>query len=302
MSEKFETALARSAARVTAFLEAWLTETPKAGEAGRHPVLVEAMRHGVLNGGKRFRPFLVYECAGVGGSVSADEVTPAAAALELIHCYSLVHDDLPAMDNDDLRRGKPTVHVAYNEATAILAGDALLTEAFGVIASADYKIAPEMKCVILGILARDAGTGGMVGGQSLDLASENSIVDEETIAMTQALKTGALIRAATEVGAVLGGLSADDQGHIVRFGEVLGRMFQIADDLLDLTADTVTLGKTVGKDIAAGKQTLVSIHGTKWARDHLNLLRIEAVDCVKPFGNRADILIEAVDFVVSRKS
>lgn len=303
-SNGFRNRLALSAAAVTRFLDDRLSASPKPGEAGRPAQLVEAMRYGVLNGGKRFRPFLVIECANLASGLDMDDhegVLAVAAALEAIHCYSLIHDDLPSMDDDDLRRGAPTVHIAYDEASAILAGDALLTEAFWMVSEASH-IDSEMRCQITAIMARDAGTGGMVGGQVFDLANEHAVVDEQMIVMTQALKTGALIRAACEVGALAGGGNSDDCERLRRYGEVIGLTFQIADDLLDLTSDAATLGKTAGKDQKAGKQTLVSFHGEDWARQKLISLVDEAKTVLSPYGERAHILESAAEFVAERRS
>lgn len=299
----FEIRLAESAAKVVAFLDDWLVAEPKRLEAGRPARLVAAMRHGVLNGGKRFRPFLVLECARlVDPGFDRTAALHVAAAIEAIHCYSLVHDDLPAMDDDDLRRGKPTVHIAYDEAEAILAGDGLLTEAFSLVTAHGNGLAAETKCEIIHILARDAGVGGMVGGQSLDLANEHRTVDADTITMTQALKTGALIRASCEIGAVLAGADDASRSRLRQFGAIIGLTFQIADDLLDVTADAATLGKAAGKDAQAGKQTLVSLNGVDWARQRLSALVAEAERTVSSFGQGADVLRQAARFVAERSN
>lgn len=301
----FEARLQSDADAVGIFLERWLTATPQPLENGRPADLVAAMRHGVLNGGKRFRPFLVLETASmIGGDAqrSAAGVMHVAAALECIHCYSLVHDDLPAMDDDDLRRGQPTVHKAFDEATAILAGDGLQAEAFSLLVHSDSHIDPVTICRLVRCLARDSGIGGMVGGQSFDLANENCVVSEAAILQTQALKTGALIRCACEMGALAAG--ADDATCAImrRYGEIVGLTFQIADDVLDVTADTATLGKRAGKDDDAGKQTLVSMHGLEWARGRLDELVAEAVACLEPFGARGTVLQQAARFVAYRSS
>lgn len=304
-SQTFQSQIKADAVHVADFLAGWLTETPRQLEAGRPGRLVEAMRYAVLNGGKRFRPFLALETASmIGGPAMREKpgVIHVAAALECIHCYSLVHDDLPAMDNDDLRRGKPTVHKAYDEATAILAGDGLQAEAFSLIAHADNRIDAEIKWKLVEALARDSGIGGMVGGQSFDLQNEHKTVPEAAILQTQALKTGALIRAACEMGALVGGGDAQDVAVMRRYGDIIGLTFQIADDVLDLTADTQTLGKRAGKDEEAGKQTLVSMHGLEWARAKLDELVGEAVDCLTPFGGRADLLKQAAHFVAYRSN
>ncbi|RZJ87504.1 MAG: polyprenyl synthetase family protein, partial [Brevundimonas sp.] len=203
-----------------------------------------AMRHGVLNGGKRLRPFLVIETARLFGRPQ-DEAVTVAAALECIHSYSLVHDDLPAMDDDDLRRGQPTVHKAFDEATAILAGDALLTLAFGLLADAP-GIGASGRLDLVRALARQAGAPGMVGGQALDLAAEQQDLGEAEISRMQAMKTGALITFACEAGPMLAEASPEDRARLRRFGETIGLAFQLADDLLDETADAAALGKAAG--------------------------------------------------------
>ena len=224
---------------------------------------------------------------------------PVAAGLECMHCYSLVHDDLPAMDDDDLRRGQPTVHRAFDEATAILAGDALLTLAFDLVAaSPDLPVDHANRLVIL--LARAAGWGGMAGGQMLDLAHEHGTADASVITTIHAMKTGALIRFACEAGAVIA--DSAERPRMRRFGEVIGAAFQLADDLLDVTADMAALGKTAGKDATAGKQTLVGLHGTGWARTRLDGYVAEAEALLEPFGDRADTLRAAAHFIANRSS
>lgn len=304
-NDAFEKQLKADAARVAEFLAQWLSEKPQALEAGRPALLVEAMRYAVLNGGKRFRPFLALETAAMIGGASMRDTIGAmhvAAALECIHCYSLVHDDLPAMDDDDLRRGKPTVHKVYDEATAILAGDGLQAEAFTLLVHPESHIETEIKWQLVQVLARDSGIGGMVGGQSFDLQNEHQIVSEQAILQTQALKTGALIRGSCEMGALIGGADAEQCALMRRYGDIVGLTFQIADDLLDLTADTATLGKRAGKDEEAGKQTLVSMHGVDWARQKLDELVTEAVDCLSVFGKRAEVLRQAAHFVAYRSN
>jgi farnesyl diphosphate synthase len=267
------------------------------------PRLLEAMRHGALGGGKRLRPFLVIECADLFG-VEAGAALATATALECVHCYSLVHDDLPAMDDDDLRRGRPTVHKAFDEWTAILAGDALLTVAFEMLASpqahADAAVRAEL---VLG-LARAAGAAGMVGGQCLDLQADKlAMPPSPTLAHVQrlqAMKTGALIRFACEAGAILGRAGAEQRRALALFGERLGRAFQIADDLLDVQGEAAMMGKATGKD--AGKATLVSIMGLTAARAELARLEADAASALQSFGSRADILCEATAFVVRRQA
>ncbi|MBB4103943.1 polyprenyl synthetase family protein [Allorhizobium borbori] len=300
-SETFEQRLRNRAAGIGQLLEHILADAPESDEIARPPRLLQAMRHGVLNGGKRLRPFLVIESAAIFGG-SALAARRVGAALECLHCYSLVHDDLPAMDDDDLRRGQPTVHIAFDEATAILAGDGLLTLAFDIIAAPETPLADREKTQLVLALSRAAGIGGMVGGQALDLAAEKDRPGEQGIVTLQAMKTGALIRFACEAGAILSAASTEDRQRMRRFGEIIGRAFQIADDLLDLTADAATLGKAAGKDAARGKGTLVALHGKEWAEAELTRLIDEATALLAPYGDRAAILVEAAHFVAQRKN
>ncbi len=269
--------------------------------------LVAAMRHAVLNGGKRLRPFLTVETASLFG-VPRGQSLMAGAAIECIHCYSLVHDDLPAMDNDDLRRGQPTAHKAFDEATAILAGDALLTLAFDILARPQTHPDPGVRSEMVLGLARAAGLGGMVGGQMLDLAAEGRFADfpppkdAGAIATLQAMKTGALIRFACVAGAILGRAQPAQREAVETYGAAVGEAFQIADDLLDLTGDTATLGKAAHKDDAAGKATLVGFWGPDRARQRLNGLIEDAVAALSLFGERALLLAEAARFVAKRRS
>jgi len=295
----FETMLAVRAAEVERRLDALLGEHVLDGEIARPSRLLAAMRYGALDGGKRLRPFLVMESAAL-FEVEAAAALDIAVALECVHCYSLIHDDLPAMDDDDLRRGRPTVHRAFDEATAILAGDALLTYAFDILASGESTVPAAARLELVARLARSAGLGGMAGGQALDLAAEKSPPDEAGIIMLQAMKTGALIRFACEAGAIAGGASAPDRERLAEFGAAIGLAFQLADDLLDHTADVTTMGKATGKDAAAGKATLVALHGADWARRQLAGLVEQATMVVAPFSERARPLIEAAMFVASR--
>ncbi|MCQ2002405.1 polyprenyl synthetase family protein [Rhizobium sp. NRK18] len=293
--------LADNARSVEMFLADLLGDGLLDDEISRPATLLAAMRHAVLNGGKRLRPFLVLEGARLfGGNPQA--ALRVGAALELVHCYSLVHDDLPAMDDDDLRRGKPTVHIAFDEATAILAGDSLLTYAFDVVAAEETPLSASARVELLRMLARSSGIGGMAGGQALDLAAEREAPDEDGIVMLQAMKTGALIRFACEAGAVIAGASSEDRQRMRRYGETLGLAFQLADDLLDLTSDAATMGKATGKDAARGKGTLVSLHGADWAEARLSHLVAQAEDLMAPYGAAARILIETAHFVANRKS
>ncbi|WP_322988647.1 farnesyl diphosphate synthase [Hoeflea sp.] len=288
-----------AAARVTALLESLLRETPLAGEIARPEHLIAAMRHGVLNGGKRIRPFLVLETARL-LDAPKEAALRVAAALECIHCYSLIHDDLPSMDDDDLRRGKPTVHVAFDEATAILAGDGLLTMAFDILSAPETALPDTTRLTLVNQLARAAGVGGMVGGQALDLHAERFAPDETGIVRLQAMKTGALLRYACAAGAIAAQADADTVKRMTRFGEIVGLAFQLADDLLDVTSDAATLGKAAGKDAGRGKGTLVSLHGVEAARRRLDGLVDEAALLMKPYGAAAGTLIETAGFIASR--
>lgn len=296
-----ETKLQIQAREVEQFLDELLSSAVRADEIARPERLRAAMRHGVLNGGKRLRPFLVMESAAL-FSASRPAALHVAAALECVHCYSLVHDDLPAMDDDDLRRGQPTVHKAFDEATAILAGDSLLTYAFDILSGPETGLAPAVAVDLIKALARASGIGGMAGGQMLDLAAEKQAPDEAGIRMLQAMKTGALIRFATEAGAIIAGTSAEDRGRLRLFGEKIGLAFQLADDLLDLTADAATMGKATGKDAARGKGTLVSLRGEAWAREALADLVEQSEDLLAPYGSRAETLLQAARFVADRRN
>jgi farnesyl diphosphate synthase len=297
----FEMALIRRAAAVEVLLRRLLDDRALSGEIVRPDRLMAAMRHGVLNGGKRLRPFLVMESAAL-FSADGEAALRVAAALECVHCYSLIHDDLPAMDDDDLRRGQPTVHKAFDEATAILAGDALLTLAFDIIAGEATTLPAERRAALVLALARAAGAGGMVGGQKLDLEAEQAPPDEAGIIRLQAMKTGALIRFACEAGALIAGAPAADRERLAEFGSAIGLAFQLADDLLDLTADASQMGKATGKDAAAGKATLVALHGANWARSQLHGLVEQAHALLEPYGDDAQLLKEAAAFVATRTS
>lgn len=297
----FETRLRQSAAETGALLSSLLSDTPLSDETIRPPHLMAAMRHGSLNGGKRLRPFLVRESAAL-LSGPADAALRIGVALECLHCYSLVHDDLPAMDDDDLRRGQPTVHKAFDEATAILAGDSLLTYAFDIIAAPETALDDRLKTELVLSLARAAGPGGMAGGQALDLAAEKSPPDEAGITTLQAMKTGALLRFACEAGAIIAGTEPQHRQRLRTFGQKIGLAFQLADDLLDLTSDAATMGKATGKDAGRGKGTLVALHGITWAEDRLDALTSEAVELLAPYGEKASILQETARFIASREN
>lgn len=299
--------LAQNAVAIEALLEALLSDAPAAGEIARPPRLVAAMRHGALAGGKRLRPFLTVETARFLG-VPAEQARRAGAAVELLHCYSLVHDDLPAMDDDDLRRGRPTVHKAFDEATAILAGDALLTLAFEVLADEATHPDGAVRAALVASLARASGLGGMVGGQMLDLAAEGRFeavrgaLPEAEIRRLQAMKTGALLAASVEIGARLGGADAAALAAFGRYGRALGATFQIADDILDVESDAAQMGKATAKDADKGKGTLVGVLGLDGAKRERDRLSTEAVEALAGYGPEADVLRAAARFAAQRKS
>ena len=265
--------------------------------------LVEAMRYSSLGGGKRLRPFLVVESAAV-FAVAREAGLLAGAALECIHCYSLIHDDLPAMDNSDLRRGRPTLHKAYDDATAILAGDALLTIAFDIITRDEIHREPAVRLALTRALARASGVGGMAGGQMLDLAGEGRFGDREPVdvARLQQMKTGALLRFGCIAGAILGQASQKEYLALDDFGRALGEAFQIADDLLDVEGDAAALGKQTGQDAVLGKTTFVTQLGIDGARRRLRDLLARADSALSIFGAKADVLRAAARFVVERKN
>ena len=283
-----------------------VSATPEEGEISRPARLVEAMRYASLNGGKRFRPFLVVECAAL-FDVPRERALMAGAALECVHCYSLVHDDLPAMDDDALRRGRPTAHKAFDEATAILAGDGLLTFAFDILSRVQTHPDAAVRIELVNALARAAGCGGMVGGQMLDLAAEGRFtgggprqLGEQEVRTLQAMKTGALLRVACEVGGILGSARGAQRAALVRYGLAVGQAFQIADDLLDVEGDPALVGKQTGKDAQAGKATIVGILGGAGAKARLNELIAEAEQTLAPFGTTAAVLVEGAKFVANR--
>lgn len=301
----FTSRLETVASETEALLARLLTDTPEAGEIARPPRLMAAMRHAMLGGGKRLRPFLTVETAAL-LDVPRAQALMAGAALECVHGYSLVHDDLPAMDNDDLRRGRPTVHKAFDDATAILAGDALLTFAFALAARETTHPDPAIRVALVAALARAAGLGGMAGGQMLDLAAEGRFEDDAPLQPTdierlQAMKTGALLVYACDAGAILGGGDATQRAAITRYGTLIGRAFQIADDLLDVEGDAATLGKQTGKDAVAGKATLVAALGIDGARQQLATLVRDAQAALDIFGSRATTLREAARFIAERR-
>ncbi len=296
----FDQKLQQNAAEIERALETLLNAERLSGPGLPPDRLLAAMRHGALNGGKRLRPLLLRETAALFGM--APELTLApAAAVELMHCYSLIHDDLPAMDDDDLRRGRPTVHKAYDDATAILAGDALLTLAFGHLGE-HGATDPAIRARLVVELAAGAGTGGMVGGQMRDIEGETASLSETSIAQMQAMKTGALIRAAIRMGAILGGGTTEDLGHLTAYAEHAGRAFQLADDLLDVTASAGAMGKATGKDAGLNKQTLVARLGADAARRHLGDMVHDAITALTPFGPEADTLRAAARYFATREN
>jgi farnesyl diphosphate synthase len=295
----FDHLLQQNAAEIERSLDTLLSVERLSGPDEPPARLIQAMCHGTLNGGKRLRPLLLRETARMLG-VAPELSLAAATAVELIHCYSLIHDDLPAMDDDDLRRGRPTVHKAYDDATAILAGDALLTLAFahlGEHGAAD----PAIRARLVVELAAGAGVGGMVGGQMRDIEGETTPLDRLGIARMQAMKTGALIRAAIRMGAVLAGADRDTLGHLTAYAEAAGRAFQLADDLLDVTASADAMGKATQKDAGLNKQTLVSALGIDAARRHLGDVVHDAVTALTPFGAEADTLRAAARYFATRE-
>jgi farnesyl diphosphate synthase len=297
---EFQVELKMAAAATDALLDTLLSGEARAGEARWPDRLTAAMRHAALGPGKRLRPFLLIEAARVFGNGGNGPVR-AGAALECIHCYSLIHDDLPAMDDDDMRRGRPTVHRAFDEATAILAGDALQTLAFAILADPATDADARIRTTLIAGLAAAAGAGGMAGGQQLDLAAEKQKLAEPEIRTLQAMKTGALFRYACDAGAVLGRASSDKRERLASFGAQLGLVFQIADDLIDATGSATTAGKATAKDADRNKATMVALHGVKGARAMLDKAVAEALDLIAPFGPQGKILADAARFAGKRE-
>jgi farnesyl diphosphate synthase len=261
--------------------------------------LIEAMRYAALGGGKRLRPFLLIESARL-FAVGEEDALDAGAALECVHCYSLVHDDLPAMDDDSVRRGRPTAHIAFGEATAILAGNALLTLAFDVLSRPSTHPDANVRVELIGMLAQAAGMDGMVGGQALDLAAEGQSLKPMEVARMQAMKTGALFSFACEAGAVLGHAAPVARSALKAYASAFGQAFQLADDLLDAEGDAAAVGKAVAKDAGRGKATLVALLGVEPARARLQALVGDAEAALVPFGDRGATLKEAARFIASR--
>jgi farnesyl diphosphate synthase len=299
----FAKRLDQTAEDTEALLGELLADALLPDEIARPKRLIEAMRYSSLGGGKRLRPFLVVESAAVFG-VAREAALLAGAALECIHCYSLVHDDLPAMDNSDLRRGRPTLHKAYDDATAILAGDALLTLAFDIITRDEIHRDAGVRLALTRALARAAGVGGMAGGQMLDLAGEGRFGDREPVdvARVQQMKTGALLRYGCIAGAILGQSTPSEYQALDDYGRALGEAFQIADDLLDIEGDAAALGKQTGQDAALGKTTFVTQLGIDGAKQRVRDLLARADSALSIFGAKGDILRAAAHFVAERKN
>jgi len=295
-------------AQVEQALERWVTaEVPLGLDHGAPAQLVEAMRYAVLDGGKRLRPLLVLASHEAVGTVADDgsrhAAMRAACAVELIHAYSLVHDDMPCMDNDVLRRGKPTVHVQFGEASALLAGDALQALAFELLTPQDGTVAPATQARLCALLARAAGSAGMAGGQAIDLASVGLPLTEAQLREMHELKTGALLKASVVMGAACGAPDAQALQALQTYGAAIGLAFQVVDDILDVTADSSTLGKTAGKDADNNKPTYVSLMGLQASRDHAQRLLEQALAALDASGlARTQALRALADMVVNRAS
>ena len=294
-------------AQVERALESWLaTDHPQGLEHGAPTDLVAAMRYSVLDGGKRLRPLLVlaaYESVCADEPSSAPAALRAACAVELIHAYSLVHDDMPCMDNDVLRRGKPTVHVQFGEASALLAGDALQALAFELLTPQDGSVAPDVQARLCGLLARAAGSAGMAGGQAIDLASVGQPLSEQQLRQMHQLKTGALLRVSVLMGAHCGAPASAVLAGLTRYGAAVGLAFQVVDDILDVTADSATLGKTAGKDADNDKPTYVSLMGLQQSQVYAEALLREALGALDDSGlspQRTQALRALADMVVNR--
>jgi farnesyl diphosphate synthase len=295
-----QTELSAALARVANVVEAAL-DSLLPPEEGAEARLAASMRYATLGGGKRMRAFLVMEGAAL-FSVSETCAARVAASIEMLHAYSLVHDDLPAMDNDDLRRGKPTTHKAFDEATAILAGDALQARAFELLAEHDTHSDPQARCELVAALGAAAGARGMAGGQMIDMLAEGQTLDGPAVTRLQALKTGRLIQFSAEAGAILGRAPAMQRHLLAAYGRDVGAAFQIADDLLDAEGSPEETGKRTGKDQAAGKATMVAVLGVERARQQADMLARQAADHLDSFGERAALLRALASFVVARRN
>src|ERR1700691_1781319 len=301
----FAARLAESGAAIERELDTLLGADRRPGEPARPERLVQAMRYATLGGGKRLRPFLTVETARALGRQD-EGPRRAGAAIECVHAYSLIHDDLPAMDDDDLRRGRPTTHRAFGEATAILAGDGLQALAFEILADPATDAIAEVRVALCLGLARAAGLTGMVGGQMLDIDAEQSTapLSVEEVRLLQGMKTGALLKFSVEAGAILAGADAKARAALGAYGRTIGAAFQIADDILDVESDAATLGKRAGKDAERNKGTLVSALGLEGARRELDRLVAEAISGVDAagVGARGDVLRATARFVAMRKN
>ncbi len=289
-------AMRRAASQVEAALEELLPVVE-----GAESRLCAAMRYATLGGGKRMRAFLVMETAALFG-VDRSCAARVAASVEMLHAYSLIHDDLPAMDDDDLRRGKPSCHKQFDEATAILAGDALQARAFEILGEVATHTSPEARCELVVALAHAAGARGMCGGQMIDIDAEGKTLTAEQIGRLQALKTGRLIQYSAEAGAILGRAPLHHRHQIAAYGRDLGTAFQIADDVLDATGTEEEVGKAVGKDAAAGKATLVGVLGLERAVAQADMLAAQAAQHVDGFGENGALLRQLAAYVVSRRT
>lgn len=295
MEDEFGKALRQTAQLLERELEAFLPLNE-----GLEKQLYKAMRYSVLSGGKRLRAFLVIQAADL-FLVPRPHAIRVAVALECVHSYSLIHDDLPCMDDDDLRRGIPTVHKKFNEATAILAGDALQSLAFEILSDPKTHSSAEVRASLVAKLARAIGAKGMVGGQTMDIYANAKVIDIVTITRLQQLKTGALIAFACEAGAILGHASPAKTNALKAFAHDLGLAFQITDDILDKEGSTREMGKVTGKDEAAGKITFVSLLGVEEAKIHASMLAEQAVSHLEIFGPKADLLRDAAAFTIKRR-
>jgi farnesyl diphosphate synthase len=289
-------ALARSAKAVEVALETLLP-----APIGLHARAQEAMRYATFAGGKRLRPFLVMQGARLFDVAEANAVR-AAAAIEVLHTYSLVHDDLPSMDNDDLRRGRPTTHRAFDEATAILAGDGLLTIAFEILSHPATHASADVRCELISNLAQAAGSNGMIGGQMIDMKADEQTLTAEQVMLLQRLKTGALFEFSCEAGAILGQAGKEHRDRMRSYAQDFGLAFQITDDLLDVTSTAEKAGKAVGKDKDQGKATLISIYGIGGAKAEAQKLVDRAIETLAPYGDKAAELQALATYLLDRES